>query len=427
MFRLIFISLFFLSACSNPCYYFSSLPTCELSCISLVDRDGFTSTIQQPDRLAQYASVDFLSPQSYQKVMCVYSRDASGNIPASVTSYYPNGQVKQYLELENARAQGEYREWHENGAPKLESHVVGGLGDLTEEAMRSWVFDGCCKAWNSSNQLLTTIHYSMGSLEGEALYYSPSGAVVRRIPYKQNLIDGSDEIFTESGELLEMDHFVRGVREGPTRRFWTKDQIAAEESYSNDLLISGQYYQPDGTLATEVKDGHGWRALFDEHAIRQMQQYRYGLPDGEAKIFTPKGKTANSFRIKDGKKHGEETVYYPARPGDGGKLRPRLSINWYEDKIHGIVKSWFEDGSPESQREMSNNMRNGLSTAWYRNGSVMLVEEYDHDRLVKGEYYKKGDRRPESKVIDGSGLATLYDAEGNLIQKVHYYHGHILD
>lgn len=419
------LSALLCSGCSTS--YYCCPSTGGISCISIIDRDGFTSTLQQADRIAQYANVNFLTPQSYQKVMVNYERDSCGNIPAFITSYYPNGQVKQYLELQNSRAQGEYREWHENGVPKLESHIIGGLGDVTEEAVRTWVFDGCCQAWDNCYRLLACIQYDMGYLEGESVYYYPSGGLMRRTPYCQGHIDGCDEQFTECGDLLETDHYVKGVREGPTRRYWSKDQLAAEENYVHGRLVSGRYYEPNGNLAAEIHDGHGLRALFDDHSIRQLQEYRHGVAEGQAKVFAPNATTTNIFHVRDGKKHGEEIVYFPPRPGDNGKARPKISINWYEDKIHGLVKSWYDNGVPESQKEMANNTRNGLSTAWYRDGSVMLMEEYDHDKLVKGEYYKRGERRPESRITDGSGIATLYDAEGNLIQKVHYYHGHILD
>lgn len=421
------LSMFILatiSGCSHP--YFC-MPMCNLTCVSVIDRDGFTSTITSAERLNQYANVDFLTPQSYQKVMCIYQRDECGNIPGSITSYYPNGQVKQYLDIVNSRALGDYKEWHDNGARKLECRLIGGLGDLNEEAARTWIFDGCCRAWTCQGTLEAEIPYEMGFLQGEAVYFHPNGVVRRRTAYNHGLIDGDDITYTECGDVLESSHYVCGKLDGPTRRFWKPDQPAAEECFKNGSLITGRYWDPRGQLIAQVNEGHGYRALFDSQAVRQLQEYRFGLPEGLSKIFDPKSDLSTVSHIKDGKRHGEEIVYYPTRPGSTEPLRPKLSIMWYEDKIHGIVKSWYPDGMQESQREMSNNKRNGLSTAWYRNGSVMLVEEYEHDKLIKGEYFKKGERRPESKVTDGNGIATLYDADGNLLQKVHYYHGKILD
>ena len=44
-----------------------------------------------------------------------------------------------------------------------------------------------------------------------------------------------------------------------------------------------------------------------------------------------------------------------------------------------------------------------MATAWYRDGSIMLMEEYDNDRLVKGQYLSAVNaiRSPTSKMAVG--------------------------
>ncbi len=72
---------------------------------------------------------------------------------------------------------------------------------------------------------------------------------------------------------------------------------------------------------------------------------------------------------------------------------------------------------------MTGNKKNGILTSWYSDGNMMLIEEYDHDKLVKGEYYKKGDRFPASTVLDGKGTGTFFDSEGIFLRKVSYRNG----
>lgn len=422
--RLFLTAIALLLASCSPCYQFVDYD--DITCLSLVDRDGFTTTVQAKERLKQYAGVDFLTPQAYQKVMCIYRRDASGSVPAFITSYYPNGQISQYLDLVNSRAYGSYQEWHENGKLKLDGQIIGGDGDLTEAAAKTWVFDGCCKAWNDCGNLEAAIEYQMGALENESIYYHANGQVKKRIPYCQDTVNGVVEGYSECGTLTESGTYCQGVRDGPTKRFFSSDQLAAEEFYSKGRLKSGCYYNEQGQVVSKIENGNGHQAQIENNVVRQLFQFRNGLPEGEVKTFDSEGRLLNRLHVKDGKKHGEELIYYTA-PVGVPVIQPRLSIMWFADKIHGLVKSWYPDGTMESQREMSNNSRNGLATAWYRNGGVMLMEEYDHDKLVKGEYFKRGERRSESRVVDGTGTAILYDAEGNLTQKVHYYHSHILD
>lgn len=88
-----------------------------------------------------------------------------------------------------------------------------------------------------------------------------------------------------------------------------------------------------------------------------------------------------------------------------------------------MVKSWYPTGIVESQKEMANNAKNGVLTAWYRDGSFMMIEEYDHDALVRGDYFKKEERSPASQVIDGKGIVTIFDADGHFVQKISYLNG----
>ena len=417
--------LLLLIAGCNP--YYLSGPPCDLVAISLVDQDGISTTIQTPERLLRYSHVDFLTPQTYQKVMCIYHRDENGDIPASITSYYPTGQVKQYLDVLNARALGDYREWHENGILKLECSVVGGLGDLTDEAIKTWNFDGTAQSWDDCGKLLAAVQYEKGSLEGASFYYYPNGQVRRQATFRRNLAEGLEESFDTCGQLIEISTFVKGVKEGRSARYWSDGRLAAEETYRQGNLIDGRYLTNSGELISTLSEGKGFRALYDEVAVRQLVEYRNGIPEGEVKLLERDGRLSTLFHVKNDKRHGEEILYYPYAPGSGIAPRPRISLTWYEDKIHGLVKTWYENGSMESQRELTNNLRNGLATAWYRDGGVMLMEEYDHDKLVKGEYFKSGERHAESRVTDGNGVATLYDGHGNLVHKVHYYHGYVLD
>lgn len=72
---------------------------------------------------------------------------------------------------------------------------------------------------------------------------------------------------------------------------------------------------------------------------------------------------------------------------------------------------------------MSSNQKQGFLTAWYSNGSLMLVEEYDSDKLIKGDYYRLGEKAAISQIDKGKGIATLFNSEGNFSRKVHYQDG----
>jgi len=91
------------------------------------------------------------------------------------------------------------------------------------------------------------------------------------------------------------------------------------------------------------------------------------------------------------------------------------------------VKIWCENGQLQSQREYARNQRFGQACAWYKNTELMLVEEYEADRLVSGKYFKLHKQDPISTVVNGNGLATLYDETGAFIRRVQYIKGKPVD
>jgi antitoxin component YwqK of YwqJK toxin-antitoxin module len=72
---------------------------------------------------------------------------------------------------------------------------------------------------------------------------------------------------------------------------------------------------------------------------------------------------------------------------------------------------------------MAQNMKNGIAMSWYKDGSIMLAEEYSNDKLLRGQYTKQGENEPISVIEKGTGIATLFDSSGNQIEKIRYLEG----
>jgi len=392
----------------------------SIASICLIDQNGFKETISNDDRLIKYQGVDFCSSQPYQKIFRVYHRDLQGHVKACVNTYYPNGQPKQYLEVCDGRAFGSYREWYESGNIKLETCVLGGEPDITISSPMTWLYDGEAFSWNEDGVLIASIPYQKGFLEGEALYYHDNGELWKRVFYRGGLREGVSETFTDDGILLEEAFYLKGERDGKSKRYWSENQVAAEEVFDKGRLIWSVYFDLEGKKVSEILDGNGCRAIFGKKRVAEFREYRNGFLDGKIVRFGSDQKPLEEFHVKDGLKHGEE-IHYFSHPGC--RDQKLLSINWFEDKIQGIVKTWYDNGNLESQREMSQNQRNGLSSAWYRDGSLMLIEEYENDKLKNGEYFQKDLSESVSKVENGEGEATLYDAEGNFQVRVSYFDG----
>ena len=69
-----------------------------LTRVNIVDHSNLSETITSPERLKELAKRNFLDPQPYQKVARVFARNKEGSARSIITSYYDNGQIRQYLE-----------------------------------------------------------------------------------------------------------------------------------------------------------------------------------------------------------------------------------------------------------------------------------------------------------------------------------------
>lgn len=389
----------------------------KVTSINILDRNGLSETIHSKDRLTTFENTDFLGPQPYQKVMRVFGREKNGDVKACITSYHPNGQVKQCLESINNRAFGKYQEWYPNGQIKIEARVIGGIADLNTHAEQSWLFEGINRAWDEEGHLAAQIAYEKGELEGESLYYHPNGTIWKHSLYKKNALNGLQSIYNENGILLQTTEYAAGLRDGKSIRYWALSKTAHEERYEKGLLLEAQYFSQEGNLASEIKNGNGYKAIFGKRDLLELQEFQQGRQEGLVKFFDEDGSIIRTWTICSGEKHGEEINYFPA------STLPQLQLTWNAGILQGPMKTWYENGNLESQREISDNKKNGLLTAWYRNGALMLVEEYDDDKLIKGEYFRLGEKIPTSKIDKGSGIATLFNSDGNFSRKVYYQDG----
>ncbi|MBQ8498857.1 toxin-antitoxin system YwqK family antitoxin [Chlamydia sp.] len=391
----------------------------RLTGINIIDRNGLSETICSKEKLQKYTKVDFLSPQPYQKVMRTY-KNASGEAVACLTTYYPNGQIRQYLECLNNRAFGRYREWHSNGKIRIQAEVIGGIADLHPSAEAGWLFDGITYAYDSEGQLEAVIQYEKGFLEGVSTYYHSNGNVWKQCPYHKGVAHGDFLIFTEEGSLLKKQTFCKGLLSGSSLRYEpNSQQLLAEEEFFQGKLWTGKYYDP-ATKAElfRVVDGKGKQAVYGKYAVIETRQILRGVTHGEVVVFDETGtEVRQTYSLINDHKEGEEVFFYPL---GGGK---KMSLTWSKGILQGSVKTWYPNGTLESSKELVQNKKQGLLMLYYPEGQIMATEEYAEDLLIKGEYFRPDDRYPYAKVEKGCGTAAFFSPTGGLLKKVFYEDG----
>lgn len=395
----------------------------KLVSLQIMDRNGFSETVASKDRIKAYNNVNFLSSQPYQKVLRVFTKDEEGKSHSALTTYHSNGQIWQYLEILDGRAHGSYKEWFATGKPHISLTVIDGTADTTELAQKSWLFHETATIYDEDGLLAAEIPYEKGVLHGPSLYYHPNGALQKRVPYVKGEINGLVEIYDSIGNTLEKIPYQNGKKEGEAIGYFEPDVLQYSETYANDRLQSGTYHSKDGGLVSSVKNGNGFQALFDETGtLVELHEFKKGRAEGLVKLFRKDGTIEQTYMEKEGMKHGEEWEYYPVLD-QGEEPIPKLMLTWADDALHGPVKTWYPNGIQESSKEIAQNKKHGLSFAWYTDGNLMLVEEYNNDILVKGSYFEKGNKTPVSRVEHGKGTATIYDQAGRFSHKISYEGG----
>ncbi|NGX48424.1 MAG: hypothetical protein K940chlam5_00009 [Candidatus Anoxychlamydiales bacterium] len=397
----------------------------EISCIQIVDRNGISETISSVESLEKYQNTNFEESQPYQKVLRIYNKDDSNNTTSILTSYHENGQIWKYLDIKNARAFGKYREYHLNGALKIEATVISGAADFNNQ--ESWLFDNASLVYNEKGTLISKFYYEKGALQNDAIYYFSNGQIKKIIPYVDNEITGEVQEHTKSGEILLKTTYKNGIKHGSNIGFFSKENIAFIEEYENNLLLNGQYFKKSRVKIASIKNGDGEKAIFKNQCIKKLIEYKNGKPEGMVQVFSLDGHLQNEYFQKDDIKEGIETEYYKRneipKNYKNNKSIPKLEITWSSNNIHGTVKTWYKNLKLESQKEYVHNKKNGPHFAWYENGSVMFIEEYENETLTKGSYYQINQKEPTSTILNGNGTATLFDKEGRFIKKITYTQG----
>ena len=409
------ISCLAFQACSKTSHSSNDEPIVSMQ---LLDRNGFSETISSKDRLENYQKVDFSQPQPYEKVLRIFGKDEQKKSKSTITSYHSNGYLWQYLEIIDGRANGIFREYFPTGVLKIQAHVIEGMGDVSEKAQLSWLFEGKNEVYDELGKISAEIQYEKGSLQNASYYYYPSGKIWKTIPYKDNEIHGVLTILHEDGSLLESIEYQNGKKHGSALGYWKDSKPRYIEAYQNDLLNEASYFDPQGNLLGKIEEGNGKQYVFEEEKLYSTIQHKKGAAEGRVEIFHKNGSLSHFYTVRDGQKNGEEWHYYPSKE----KEKPKLFLFWHEDAIQE-VKTWYENGVMESQKRLNHNKKHGLSVAWFADSSVMFLETYEQDKLIKASYFEKGSKNPASTIENGKGIAMIYNHDGHFIKKIMYDKG----
>ena len=398
MTRLALIFLFLFTSCTKL-YKDSN----SLNCLQITHRDGLQETISDDKILQRYDSTDFTKPQNYAQV--VAHKTHRGQRGSCIMTYHDNGSLAYLLETKNGRANGKFYQYHDNGALYIQSTVSEGKGDLSEDARKSYVFEGPVKIFDEEQRLRCQMQYLHGRLEGDYSKYWPNGVIKAKIPYQKGSRHNDALFYDAQGKLEGKLSYLYGKKHGVGYK-----TNLYEETYEHGLLITGSYKN-----TYHVKNGQGIKAYFKNQILTKTVQIQEGKENGIHTIYSKKGHVINVFTMHDGKKEDIEYCYF-----DNADKHLEMQIPWLHDEIQGIVKTYYPNQKQETQTEMVKNIKNGLSITYYENSALMMMETYKKGKLTEGKYYPINASIATSIIENGTGIATIYTKKGEILRTIRY-------
>lgn len=373
--------------------------------------------------------------------------------------YYPNGQVSSEGLMINGKPDGFWKTYHVSGVIKSE-----GLR-LNFELDSAWNF------YNQVGELIEIINYKYGKRNGYAIGYSyeksPSGVIIRKELYLNDVKQGKAYYYHLTGNLKEEVSYSDGKRQGPAKEYDENGNLIMIMEYHNNYLISRE--RINRTDAQGNKQGP-WKYYHDNGILFKEMNYTDNLLDGLYREYANSGTLILSLRYDKGKLFEESdktlnnNIEIDVRREftDDGKLKftgsfrnnKPLGIHRFynnegqivnseifneegEVTAQGIVdetgnrngawKDLYPDGKLKAEGTYNNNLRSGKWVFYYNNGKKEQEGNYLRGNLdgTWRWYHSNGELWREEMYFNGreDGESIEYNADGKIVAKGSYING----
>ena len=89
---------------------------------------------------------------------------------------------------------------------------------------------------------------------------------------------------------------------------------------------------------------------------------------------------------------------------------------------------WYENGQKLVEENIKDGKSEGLLTMWYENGQKQGEENYKDGKLVSSTVWKpNGEKCSITNVVDGNGVAVVYNDDGTEDRRNTYKNGELID
>ena len=198
------------------------------------------------------------------------------------------------------------------------------------------------------------------------------------------------------------------MRNGAARNYYPDSTLEIEVVYKNDVRTSIRHFYPSGKLHTEVDSAGNYRQYFENGTLAMEFTEKDGKKIGDEKIYYSNGKPKSVLKYKDGKCYHRDDYY------NNGAIESACNIarkpRWRED-----CQTFYKSGTPKVVTD-----NDGHNTYYYENGKVKQDFVYRGDTLVEDrEYYETGNPKRITRYDGIRVKGCVWPC--NLSEEISYY------
>ena len=169
------------------------------------------------------------------------------------------------------------------------------------------------------------------------------------------------------------------MRNGAARNYYPDSTLEIEVVYKNGVRTSIRHFYPSGKLHTEVDSAGNYRQYFENGTLAMEFTEKDGKKIGDEKIYYSNGKPKSILKYKDG------VCYHRDDYHNNGSIASACKIVRSPERRE-ICQTFYKSGKPKTVTD-----DDGHYTHYYENGKVKQDFVYRGDTLVEErEYYETG-------------------------------------
>lgn len=363
--------------------------------------------------------------------------------------YYPSGVKSSEGRIVDGKPEGWWKSYNEKGVL------------ISEGNRKNFLLDSLWTFYNDDSSLKMKCFYLQGRKNGEQTVFENGGRtvttwnndtivglvktfnkdnqLVKTVPYVNGLPDGLAKEFNDTGLVVAVTKYYRGIRsrreavnrtdkfglrQGSWKYFWNNGNLKLEAQYLNDKkhgffkhydengdFLYVEKYEYDNLVqdAKETKQLERRQTYHSNGQVALSATYFNGRPEGIRRDFDSTGKIVNGYLYDDGWLRYEGIT-------DLNGLR------------QGLWKEYYPTGELRSKGKYKNSRQIGEWNFYFQDKTVEITGSYDSKGRKSGDwiwFYPSGDTMVSAYYEEGEleGRYVEYDEDNNIVTQGQYTAG----